>query len=50
LRYFRFFPSLFFFDPTKRIFPDSGVPYPLVATLGFAIFAILPRMAGNLPS
>jgi hypothetical protein len=28
------------FDSTKRIFPDSGVPYPLVSTVGFAIFAI----------
>jgi hypothetical protein len=29
-----------FLDSTKRIFPDSGVPYPLVSTVGFAIFAI----------
>src|ERR1700730_12544326 len=39
-RYFRFFLSLFFSTPLKRIFPDSGVPYPLVSTVGFAIFAI----------
>src|ERR1700736_6524809 len=39
-RYFRFFLSLFFSTALKRIFPDSGVPYPLVSTVGFAIFAI----------
>src|ERR1700731_86726 len=32
-RYFRFFLSLFFRLPLKRIFPDSGVPYPLVRSL-----------------
>jgi hypothetical protein len=35
--------SLFFSTPLKRIFPDSGVPYPLVSTVGFAIFAICGR-------
>src|SRR6202011_3665277 len=36
--------SLFYFaiflHSTKRIFPDSGVPYPLVSTVGFAIFSL----------
>jgi hypothetical protein len=34
------FSFAIFLDSTKRIFPDSGVPYPLVSTVGFAIFAI----------
>jgi hypothetical protein len=40
------FASFFaiFLDSTKRIFPDLGVPYPLISTVGFAIFTIgLPR-------
>jgi hypothetical protein len=43
--------SLFFSTPLKRIFPDSGVPYPLVSTVGFAIFAICgrSRAAGGAP-
>src|SRR6202140_4237985 len=37
---FSLFSFAIFFGSTKRIFPDSGVPYPLVSTVGFAIFAI----------
>ena len=37
---FSLFSFAIFFDSSKRIFPDSGVPYPLVSTVGFAIFAI----------
>ena len=37
---FSLFSFGIFLDSTKRIFPDSGVPYPLVSTVGFAIFAI----------
>jgi hypothetical protein len=37
------FSLAIFFDSSKRIFPDSGVPYPLVSSVGFAIFASLLR-------
>jgi hypothetical protein len=37
---FSLFSFAIFFGSTKRIFPDSGVPYPRVSTFGFAIFAI----------
>jgi hypothetical protein len=40
---FSLFSFAIFLDSTKRIFPDSGVPYPLVSTVGFAIFAISTR-------
>ena len=38
---FSLFSFAIFLDSTKRIFPDSGVPYPLVSTVGFAIFGYL---------
>src|SRR6478672_8916789 len=41
---FSLFSFAIFLDTTKRIFPDSGVPYPLVSTDGFAIFAIWARL------
>ena len=42
---FSLFSFAIFLNSTKRIFPDSGVPYPLVSTVGFAIFAISARLA-----
>jgi hypothetical protein len=37
---FSLFSFAILFGSAKRIFPDSGVPYPGVSTFGFAIFAI----------
>ena len=44
---FSLFSFAIFLDSTKRIFPDSGVPYPLVSTVGFAIFAISVAKRGR---
>ena len=41
---FSLFSFAIFFGSTKRIFPDLGVPYPLVSTFGFAIFATLAEI------
>jgi hypothetical protein len=47
---FSLFSFAIFFDSSKRISPDSGVPYPLISIVGFAIFAILFPYAGGLAS
>src|SRR6202048_2433362 len=39
--YFSLFSSLFFFDPTEQICPDSAGPFISFDPVGFAIFAIL---------